>query len=71
MGSWPRRENAQNNKGQHQGGGMLIFIWIIGYLFTLGVASNMKEDGEAWTIIFFMFAWPFILGIVARKWTND
>lgn len=40
-------------------------IWLIGYLFTMGLRAD-KDDG-ALVIIILFFVWPNVLGVQIRK----
>lgn len=44
---------------------MVFEIWIIGFMFTLGL---LFDDGDKWYhLVLGFFVWPLLLGIFIRK----
>jgi len=46
---------------------MIGIVWIIGWLFTLGVAVDPSDKSEKWLIAATVVAWPLLLGCCVRS----
>ena len=42
-------------------------IWVIGYLFTLGLTLDPNEKREAWLSLGAILLWPLMLGTYFRN----
>ena len=45
---------------------MSLVIWIIGWLFTCGVAVDPADKSDRWLIPLSVVAWPLLLGCTVR-----
>ena len=50
---------------------MGILIWLIGALFTVGLAVDLREKDAWWQIPFTFIAWPFVLGMGVADYLDD
>jgi hypothetical protein len=45
---------------------MILFLWAVGYLFTVGLLINYIRFLK-WYIILLLIFWPFFLGYILRN----